>query len=167
MINIEACPPDRFCDFASEHDIPVRFRFYITGPLGVGKSTTINHFRNLFVLDEWLEQRPLLLAKDWEKLTAPEKQEADQWILQQFYRKNSILRNEKEGIFVMDRGPLDPLSFTPEAEWRDKASAAPCGPLPRPGTVASRGRTCHPLGGRRKRTGAADGIYSEHRLHCE
>jgi len=123
LIDVQECPTDRFCDFASEHGIPVRFRFYITGPLGVGKSTTINHFRNLFVLDEWLEQRPLLLAKDWKQLTAQEKQEADQWILKQFHQKNSILRNEKEGIFVMDRGPLDPLSFTPDTEWKDKASA--------------------------------------------
>ncbi len=121
LIDTERCSQDQFCDFASIHNIPSRFRFYVTGPLGVGKSTAINHFRNLFVLDEWLEQRPAILAKDWEQLTDSEKNEADPWIVGQFKRKNDILRNEREGIFMADRGPLDPLSFTPDDEWTSKA----------------------------------------------
>ena len=121
LVDDARCPEDRFCDFAAEQGVPVRFRFYITGALGVGKSTTINNFRNLVVLDEWLEQRPAILAKDWEQLTDTEKNRADQWIINQFRRKNQILRNEREGIFMMDRGPLDPLSFTPDDEWSAKA----------------------------------------------
>ena len=121
LIDVKRCTSDQFCDFASEHNIPVRFRFYITGALGVGKSTAINHFRNLVVLDEWLDERPSVLAKDWEKLTDEEKTNADRWIATQFKRKNDILRNKREGIFVLDRGPLDPLSFTPEGEWSYKA----------------------------------------------
>lgn len=121
LINTEAFPTNQFCDFASEHDIPVRFRYYVTGPLGVGKSTSINHFRNLIVLDEWLEQRPPVLAKNWETLTTEEKEFADNWIVNQFRLKNDNLRNEREGIFVLDRGPLDPIAFTPDSEWSDKA----------------------------------------------
>ncbi len=122
LIDYEKCITEHFCDFASEHDIPVQFRFYITGAIGVGKSTVINHFRNLHVLDEWLEQRIPLLAKDWKALTSDEKEEVDNWIVGQFKQKNGILRNLREGIFMMDRGPLDPLSFTPEDEWPSKAS---------------------------------------------
>jgi hypothetical protein len=122
LIDVQALPENQFCDFACEHNIPVRFRFYITGPLGVGKSTCINYFRNLIVLDEWLEQRPPVLAKAWEQLTDEERESADQWIADQFRRKNDVLRNEKEGIFVLDRGPLDPLSFTQDDEWSAKAS---------------------------------------------
>lgn len=122
LIDRDTCQRDSFCDFASRHNIPVRFRFYITGPLGVGKSTTINHFRNLIVLDEWLEQRPPVLAKSWDQLTNEEKAFADEWIATQFRKKNDILRNRKEGIFIMDRGPLDPLSFTSDEEWGGKAS---------------------------------------------
>ncbi len=122
FINKIHFPTNEFCDFSEEHNIRVRYRFYITGAIGVGKTTAINHFRNLAVLDEWLEQRLPILAKSWDKLTNDEKKVADDWIINQFRRKNDILRNEREGIFVLDRGPLDPLSFTPEAEWSDKAN---------------------------------------------
>lgn len=121
LINVDSCPKNTFCDFACEHNIPVQFRFYVTGSLGVGKSTTINHFRNLVVLDEWLDQRPAVLAKDWETLTPKEKRFADQWIASQFKQKNDFLRNEREGVFVLDRGPLDPMTFTPDVEWCNKA----------------------------------------------
>lgn len=121
LLNTEEYPKDAFCDLAQQHGIRVRFRFYITGPLGVGKSTTINYFRNLVVLDEWLDQRPDVLAKDWKTLTPDETQQADQWIANQFKLKNDILRNEREGIFLMDRGPLDPVAFTPDTEWNNKA----------------------------------------------
>ncbi len=121
LIDVKSCPQNDFCDFASEHHIPVRFRFYVTGPLGVGKSTAINQFRNLVVLDEWLEQRPSVLAKDWETLTPEEKKSADEWIINQFKRKNDLIRHDREGVFILDRGPLDPLSFTHDAEWGEKA----------------------------------------------
>lgn len=130
LINIKQCPTDQLCDFADQHSVPVRFRFYITGPLGVGKSTTINHLRNLNVIDEWLESRPSILAKNWEDLTEPEKVEVDDWIIGQFNRKNAILRNKREGIFVLDRGPLDPLSFTPDADWKTKAASIRTGLCP-------------------------------------
>lgn len=122
LIDIDKCLTDTFCDFANQHNIPVRFRFYVTGPLGAGKSTTISQFRNLHVLDEWMEERPSVLAKDWNQLEATEKNDADKWVVKQFGMKNQILRNKREGIFIMDRGPLDPLSFTPDNEWSGKAS---------------------------------------------
>jgi hypothetical protein len=122
LLDVKRCGTNQFYDFACEHSIPVQFRFYITGPMGVGKSTTVNHFRNLVVLDEWLDQRPSDLAKDWEQLTDEERQNVDDWILNQFRRKNDALRNEKEGIFLLDRGPLDPLSFTSANELQEKAT---------------------------------------------
>jgi hypothetical protein len=123
LIDTDTCPSDQFCDFGRQHDIPVRFRFYITGPLGVGKSTNINQFRNLVAIDEWLDPRPPVLAKDADKLTADEKREADSWIIDQFNKKNALLRNDRMGVFVLDRGPLDPISFTPDAEWNSKATS--------------------------------------------
>ncbi len=121
LINVQECPTNQFCDFACEHNIPVKFNYYITGPLGVGKSTNSNNFRNLVVLDEWLEQRPKILAKDWERLTENQRKSADKWITDQFRKKNDLLRNEREGIFICDRGPLDPLSFTQKGKWKSKA----------------------------------------------
>src|SRR4030067_1295494 len=73
MLDTINCPPIEFRDFAEQHNIQVKFRFYVTGVMGVGKSTAINYFRNLEVLDEWLEQRLPILAKSWENLTTHEK----------------------------------------------------------------------------------------------
>lgn len=122
LIDINRSPTTEFCDFAEQHHIQVRFRYYITGALGVGKSTAINNFRNMVALDEWLEPRPPILAKGRDKLNDDEKRIADEWVIDQFKRKNDKLRNEREGIFVLDRGPLDPVAFTPDAEWNDKAT---------------------------------------------
>lgn len=122
LIDVETCCRDQFCDFAAVHKLPVRFRFYVTGAMGVGKSTAINHFRNLVVLDEWLDERPDILSKDWASLKPEEAEQADAWIASQFAQKNDVLRNEREGIFMLDRGPLDPLAFTPDEKWSDKAT---------------------------------------------
>lgn len=112
---------DDLCDFAAKHNIDLQYRYYMTGPLGVGKSTSINYMRNLIVYDEWLETRLPILGKPWDQLTAEEKQQADDWIVGQFELKNTKLRRQKEGIFLIDRGPLDPLAFTPENEKVSKA----------------------------------------------
>lgn len=122
MLDPNKCPTDSLCDFATSHDINMHFSIYVTGALGVGKSTTINQFRNLTVYDEWMEERPPLLAKDYEELTDAEKKEVDKFVLGQFKIKNDKLRNAREGIYVLDRGPLDPLAFTSAEAWKNKAS---------------------------------------------
>jgi len=121
LIDINKFSKNDFCDFACENDIPVKFNFYLTGAMGVGKSTTLNYFRNLSVLDEWIDERLPVLAKDFEALPAHEKEKADKFVISQFKLKNDYLRNEREGIFILDRGPLDPLAFTQESEWNSKA----------------------------------------------
>jgi hypothetical protein len=122
LINPNLCPSEELREFGSVKGIPMSYRFYIVGPLGVGKSTTINHFRNLTVYDEWVDERPEILRKDWEELQPQEKDDADAWVIDQFEKKNAKLRRETEGIFILDRGPLDPLAFTAENEWAEKAS---------------------------------------------
>jgi len=62
------------------------------------------------------------LEESWDDLTVEEKSTADDWIANQFKLKNDILRSQDEGIFVLDRGPLDPVAFTPDPEWGDKAT---------------------------------------------
>jgi len=112
---------DKFCDWCQECGVDPNYRYYVTGPLGVGKSTTINNMRNLVVYDEWLEKRPEILAKPWDELTSKEKDEADNWIMQQFKLKNDTIRHKKCGIFLIDRAPMDPLAFTKKAERPAKA----------------------------------------------
>jgi len=115
------CDNGDFTDFAAEHGVAVNYRFYLTGPLGVGKSTTINHMRNLSTYDEWLEQRIAILEKPWDELEDHEREEADNWILKQFELKNKRLRRGHQGICIIDRGPLDPLAFTAYDERQKKA----------------------------------------------
>lgn len=123
LIDTNKCPSPEFCNFAEEQNVPVRFRYYLTGPMGVGKSTTLNQFRNLVAIDEWMERRPAILAKPWTKLSSREKCRADEWIARQFHLRNDILKDGGEGIFLLDRGPLDPLAFAHEHEWARKADS--------------------------------------------
>ena len=121
LINVDHFPSEKFCEYAEVNDIPIRYKFYVTGPLGVGKSVTIQDFGNLIALDEWLSPRFALLEKHPEELEDPETEKVDSWVTEQFKLKNDNARHAKEGIVMLDRGPLDPLTFTPTGEWSDKA----------------------------------------------
>lgn len=124
LINHAAVPDDDLRDAASVCSAQLRYTFYMTGALGVGKSTTSNLLRSLSVLDEWLEPRLEVLGKPWDELTNDEKQAADSWIIDQFKKKNDSLRRQKKpDIRVVDRPPVDPLVFTPENERATKATS--------------------------------------------
>jgi hypothetical protein len=112
---------DEFCDLAESNDVKTKYCFYLTGPLGVGKSTAISSLGSLNTFDEWMEPRPPILAKPWTELTPKERETADKWILRQFRLKNDNVRKKRAGLYVLDRGPLDPLAFTRPADWRKKA----------------------------------------------
>lgn len=108
-------------DLARKVKVPLVYRFYLTGAVGVGKSTTARQLGNLSVLDEWLDPRPRVLAKPWDSLTKLERRRADSWIIKQFTLKNDRLRHESIGVFVVDRPPLDPIVFTPTTQRQAKA----------------------------------------------
>lgn len=113
---------DGFCDLVEESDECPKYCFYLTGSLGVGKSTIAGQLRSFTVLDEWAEPRPPILAKPWKTLNDEERKKADEWITRQFKIKNNRLRHEKFGIFIIDRPPMDPLAFTPSDKKSDKAT---------------------------------------------
>lgn len=122
LINHEAVLEPRIKDLSAQAEVSLKYTFYMTGSLGVGKSTATNQLRNLSVLDEWLEPRLEVLGKPWDTLTSEEKSTADNWIADQFAKKNDSLRREANAaISVVDRPPLDPLVFTPQDERADKA----------------------------------------------
>jgi len=123
LIDTEQVNDDDLKDLARQAGVPLVYRYYLTGPVGVGKSTTARQLGNLSVLDEWLDPRPSVLAKPWDSLSKRERHRADTWILKQFRLKNDRLRHEKIGIFVVDRPPLDPLVFTPIRQRLAKAKA--------------------------------------------
>lgn len=100
----------------------IKYCFYVSGALGAGKSTVVSYFRSLQTHDEWTERRPPILAKYVGDLTEKEEEEADGWLVNQFDHKNWDLWDAKDGIHIVDRPPLDPLGFTEEAQWPEKAS---------------------------------------------
>ncbi len=121
LINPQDIADDSLSDLSMQLEVPLKYCYYLTGALGVGKTTTTNQLRNLIVLDEWMEPRLEILAKPWDTLTTSEKRKADKWIANQFSLKNDRLRHDEMGIFVVDRPPLDPIAFTPLEEQKAKA----------------------------------------------
>jgi broad-specificity NMP kinase len=121
LLNDDEVKLQEFKDLALQHDVRLNYNYYLTGPLGVGKSTTANLLRSLHVLDEWLEARPQVLAVPWDELTPEQSKEADEWIAGQFLAKNNTLRDLPPAIASVDRPPLDPLVFT---KVQDRAAKA-------------------------------------------
>ena len=124
LINPEAVPDKELLDSAAICKTTLKYTYYMTGPIGVGKSTTANLLRSLAVLDEWLEPRLEMLGRPWDSLSTDQAKEADDWIADQFGKKNDSLRHAPPPIIsVVDRPPLDPLAFTKENDRPQKASA--------------------------------------------
>lgn len=98
------------------------YRYFITGPVSVGKSTMISHFQSLKTYDEWLEPRPPGMEKDPSKVeNKDDLKQIDAWIAKQIGLKNVDLLEYSTGLHIIDRAPLDAFAFTPPDEWIEKA----------------------------------------------
>ena len=100
------------------NDVSLMFSFVITGAVGAGKSSVISHFRSLKQHDEWTEPRLDPMSQDPERLDTVALQTVDEWVAKQFRLRNNVLNfNENQiGLHILDRGPLDPLAFTPKKQ---------------------------------------------------
>jgi energy-coupling factor transporter ATP-binding protein EcfA2 len=98
-------------DLASEHDVALVYRYYLVGPPGSGKSSILAHLGCLVTHDEWPDTRPDLLARAPESLSEPENRIVNAWLNRQFRLKNRRLLRAEIGIHVVDRSPLDPLTY--------------------------------------------------------
>lgn len=121
LINHEKTPKQDFENCGKRASVELKYIYYLTGAIGVGKSTTTALLRSLHVLDEWLEARPPFLAIPWNELNQKDRQKADKWIANQFYEKNNTLLGLDPSIASVDRPPLDPLVFTEKKDRPKKA----------------------------------------------
>jgi len=95
--------------------------FYLSGPIGAGKTTTLGYFGSFKTYEEWTEVRRTELAKPWKDLTKVEREFVDDWIARQFEIRNTILIKHEVGIHICDRTPLDPICFNEDSEVPAKA----------------------------------------------
>jgi hypothetical protein len=104
------------------HGVDAKYNYYLVGTVGSGKSTALSHFGGLKVFEEWMDERPSDMSRPFGELTTPEKEAVDSWVDQQFFKKNCILINEQEGIQLIDRTPIDPITFSPnDSDMADRA----------------------------------------------
>jgi SIR2-like domain len=125
--NCLAAPHDDLRALAEEIGVRLSYTFYLAGVPGVGKSTSLSHFKNCATWDEWLEERLPEMGKPFVSLTEEERNKVDAWIMKQVGLKNRRLldaeRNNGIGITVVDRCVPDAVTFTQPAGWRDKAKS--------------------------------------------
>jgi hypothetical protein len=106
---------------AEELGVDLKYFYYLTGAVGAGKTTCLNYLGSLRTYEEWTEARPIELGKSWKDLNPAERDKLDEWIARQFDLRNCVLIDQKIGIHVCDRSPLDPISFTDDKQMPAKA----------------------------------------------
>ena len=110
--------------FSSRHaKLKPKFVYYMVGSVGAGKSTAAGNLRSLITYDEWIDERKPDLAKPEGEISTDKIGSLNEWIAEQFRKKNFALQNCNEGVHVVDRAPLDPLTFGPKEDRGKKAKA--------------------------------------------
>jgi hypothetical protein len=122
-----AAPRNDLIAASEEVRVRLSYTFYFIGVPGVGKSTSLSHFKSLATWDEWLEERLPEMSKPFVSLTVEERDKVDAWILKQVGLKNRrLLDAEREngiGLTVVDRCVPDAVTFTQPDGWSEKAQA--------------------------------------------
>jgi hypothetical protein len=110
---------------AEEAGVALCYTYYIVGVPGVGKTTTVGHFNSLVTHDEWLEPMNPLMGMPFVSLNAEQEAEVDKWVLDQVGLKNrrmlDTVREAPIGIHLIDRCPLDAITFKQPDGWAAKA----------------------------------------------
>lgn len=105
-------------DFA---DSGIKFVYYLIGAVGVGKSTAVKYFQSLRTYDEWVDRRLPEMSNPDNELDPKQREKVDQWVVNQFGKKNFRIAGVPEFIHIIDRCPLDPLTFGKKSERKQKA----------------------------------------------
>jgi hypothetical protein len=118
-----ACSTSDYAEARDRCGVPERYINYITGAVGAGKTSTVQKLKSLCWLGEWVDSKPEELAKPHVDLTACERLEVDNWISNQFRKKDFKMEGFNGGIIICDRSPLDPLAFSTDAELSKRAQS--------------------------------------------
>lgn len=102
-------------------ETPPKFVYYLIGSVGSGKSTAASYLRNLTTYDEWIDEREPELARPESELSKQQIRKLNTWVAEQWRKKNFALSEVFDGIHIVDRAPLDPLTFGKPAERSAKA----------------------------------------------
>ncbi|SDD06809.1 SIR2-like domain-containing protein [Aquimonas voraii] len=111
LARILSMSDEDFAILADDAGVPKNFVFYLSGPVGVGKTTVLSHLKCLRVFSEWLEPKPELVLKAADSLTECERASVDAWIDRQFKNKNLLLSRLEHQLCACDRSLIDPLAF--------------------------------------------------------
>lgn len=107
------------CD--AEFDrVRTEYRYYLTGAVGSGKTTVLESIRSIGSVDEWVDRKHPLLGRPHSELSEEERQFIDEWINQQFRKKNRRISAALTMISLIDRSPIDPLYFVANKESESK-----------------------------------------------
>jgi hypothetical protein len=113
---------DKLEEIANEAGSPLTWVYYITGVPGIGKTSVIRHMQSLMAYDEWPEEPLPTLIKPYPDLTPHERRSLDNWVARQFAIKNEkLISEEPEGVYIIDRATLDPITFVNESQMSTKA----------------------------------------------
>lgn len=99
-----------YCD-DEVNGVRTEYRYYLTGSVGSGKSITLEQMRSMITFDEWVDRRHPMLGHPHGDLSPQDRKSVDEWINQQFRKKNRRVSAASQAIAVVDRSPLDPLYF--------------------------------------------------------
>lgn len=112
-----------FVDLSDVLGLPTKYTYYLVGSVGIGKSTALSQFGCLTTLDEWFDERPEEMADSPDKISTGNTINIDSWANEQFGKKNNYLHRKKVGVFLVDRSPLDPLTFVVKVGESDRAKS--------------------------------------------
>jgi shikimate kinase len=113
--------PDK--SFQLNYPTSQKFVYYLVGSIGAGKSTATGNFRNLTTYDEWIDERKPEAAVPENTLPADTVDSLNEYFVEQFRKKNFAMLEKTDGINVVDRCPLDPLTFGKAVDRPTKARA--------------------------------------------
>jgi hypothetical protein len=116
-----SCSDAQLRDSLDSLDLKKRHIYYISGAVGSGKTSVIQHLKSISTLAEWKEPRPALLQKPHTSLNEEERREVDVWVSRQFRSKNFRLLAAHDLLIACDRTPLDPLVFANPDELSHRA----------------------------------------------